>query len=110
MSGPNVEQTAEPEEAAEDGRWEDIRKWAECFRGTPAEESWIFIFAEFDRLRAEVAAAEERGARAERERIAAAIEKDQREELAVAPSQDNPYVKGSMLGYRRSLQMVRGTL
>ena len=46
----------------EDERWEDIRKWAECFRGTPAEESWTFIFAEVDRLRSALAQVRAEGA------------------------------------------------
>jgi hypothetical protein len=53
---------------SDEARWEDIRKWAACFRSTPAAESWEFIFAEFDRLRALVSQARAEGAAEERER------------------------------------------
>lgn len=57
MTGPSTS----PEDSGQEGRgagltenerWEDIRRWAACFRGTPAEETWAFIFAELDRFRA----------------------------------------------------------
>jgi len=82
VSGPYVEQTAEPGEAATRVRDEvsalrEYLKWLASYAAIPGDSAFDrrleMARAAVDRVAALVAAAEERGARAERERIVSGL-------------------------------------